>query len=83
MPPSPPDPQEAALFWESIKDLEIDDWTRRIFEQAFQAGQQRLLLRMLRKRFGRLVDHNVEWRLAGVPSAQLEIWAVRRHRPPR
>jgi hypothetical protein len=46
-------------------------------QKGIQQGERALLLRQLRKRFGRDVDSGVEQRLAAASADQVETWAER------
>ena len=51
----------------------VENWRR----EAIQQGERKLLLRLLRRRFGAAVDGETERRVAAAPAAQIEIWAER------
>ena len=46
-------------------------------KQGLEQGERKLLLRLLRRRFGNQVDRETELRVAAAPAAQIEIWAER------
>ena len=49
----------------------------RLIQQGVQQGERKLLLRLLRKRFGDAMDADTERRLAAASPEQLETWAER------
>jgi uncharacterized protein DUF4351 len=46
-------------------------------KQGLEQGERKLLLRMLRRRFGAEVDGEIERRVAAAPAEQIEVWAER------
>jgi DNA invertase Pin-like site-specific DNA recombinase len=46
-------------------------------KQGLEQGERKLLLRMLRRRFGAEVDGEAERRVAAAPAEQVEVWAER------
>jgi hypothetical protein len=42
-----------------------------------EQGERKVLLRLLRRRFGATVDGEIERRVAAAPTEQIEIWAER------
>jgi hypothetical protein len=46
-------------------------------KQGLEQGERKLLLRMLRRRFGAEVDGETERRVAMAPAEQIEVWAER------
>jgi hydroxymethylglutaryl-CoA reductase len=48
-----------------------------LIQKGVQQGERALLLRLLRKRFGRQVDTNAEQRLATASAEQIDLWAER------
>jgi hypothetical protein len=46
-------------------------------KQGLEQGERKLLLRMLRRRFGAEVDGEIERRVAAAPAEQVEVWAER------
>jgi hypothetical protein len=51
----------------------VEIWRR----EAIQQGERKLLLRLLRRRFGAEVDGETERRVAAAPAEQIEVWAER------
>ncbi len=51
----------------------VETWRR----EAMKEGERKLLLRLLRRRFGAEVDSEIEHRVAAAPAEQIEIWAER------
>jgi len=51
----------------------VETWRREAIEQ----GERKLLLRLLRRRFGAEVDGEIERRVATGPAEQVEVWAER------
>jgi len=51
----------------------VENWRR----EAIQQGERKLLLRLLRRRFGAAVDGETERRVAAAPAEQIELWAER------
>jgi len=45
--------------------------------QGLEQGERKLLLRLLRRRFGAEVDGEIERRVAAAPAEQIEVWAER------
>jgi Domain of unknown function (DUF4351) len=46
-------------------------------KQGLEQGERKLLLRLLRQRFGSQVDRETEQRIAAAPAEQIEVWAER------
>jgi flagellar biosynthesis/type III secretory pathway protein FliH len=46
-------------------------------QQGLEQGERKLLLRLLRRRFGTEVDSETERRVATAPAEQVEVWAER------
>ena len=46
-------------------------------KQGLEQGERKLLLRLLRRRFGSQVDRDTEQRIAAAPAEQIEVWAER------
>ena len=63
------DDQEFLMLTEDI----VDKWRR----EAIQEGERKVLLRLLRRRFGAEVDGEIERRVAAAPVEQVEAWADR------
>ena len=66
----------------------VETWRREAIEEGVNQGVERglqqglererkLLLRLLRRRFGADVDGETERRVAAAPAEQIEIWAER------
>ena len=58
----------------------VETWRREAIQEAVEQGVERerkLLLRLLRRRFGADVDGEIERRVAAAPLEQVEIWAER------
>jgi hypothetical protein len=51
----------------------VENWR----QEAVQQGECKLLLRMLRRRFGAEVDGEIERRVATASAEQIEVWAER------
>ncbi|MEO7734474.1 MAG: DUF4351 domain-containing protein [Kofleriaceae bacterium] len=51
----------------------VETWRR----EAIHEGERKLLLRLLRRRFGTQVDAEAELRVAAAPAAQIDVWAER------
>ena len=51
----------------------VENWRR----EATQQGERKLLLRLLRRRFGAAVDSETERCVAAAPAEQIELWAER------
>jgi hypothetical protein len=56
---------------------EVKDIIMTIGEQFIQQGERRLLLHLLRKRFGAQVNADTERRLAAATPEQIALWAER------
>ena len=54
-----------------------ETWRRATIQEGLQQGERKLLLRLLRRRFGTQVDGEAELRVAAAPAEQLEVWAER------
>jgi hypothetical protein len=59
----------------------VETWRREAVQegitQGLEQGERKLLLRLLRRRFGSQVDRESEQRIAAAPAEQIEIWAER------
>ena len=55
----------------------IQEGVKQGLEQGLEQGERKLLLRLLRRRFGTAVDAEAERRVAAAPTEQIEIWAER------
>jgi hypothetical protein len=51
----------------------VETWRR----EAIQEGERKVLLRLLRRRFGAEVDGEIERRIAAAPAEQVEVWTER------
>lgn len=51
----------------------VETWRR----EAIQEGERKVLLRLLRRRFGAEVDGEMERRVAAAPDEQIEVWTER------
>jgi hypothetical protein len=66
-------------FLMNTQDI-VETWRREAIQEGLQQGLERerkLLLRLLRRRFGAEVDGETERRVAAAPAEQVEIWAER------
>jgi flagellar biosynthesis/type III secretory pathway protein FliH len=88
----PADPSEQTSddqeFLMDTQDI-VERWRQEAFQQGeragfqegeragFQQGERAVLLRLLRRRFGALVDAVIELRVATASTEQLEAWAER------
>lgn len=79
----PTDPaQQTSDDQEFLMDTQdiVENWRREAIREAVEQGVERerkLLLRLLRRRFGAEVDREIECRVAAAPVEQVEIWAER------
>lgn len=55
----------------------VETWRREAVQEGLEQGQRKLLLRLLRRRFGSAVDGEIERRLASATAEQVERWAER------
>jgi hypothetical protein len=55
----------------------VENWRREAIQEGLEQGERKLLLRMLRRRFGAAVDGETERRVAAAPAEQIEVWAER------
>lgn len=73
-------PDDLGLLGMNTQDI-VETWRREAREegvkQGLEQGERKLLLRMLRRRFGAEVDGAMERRVAAAPAAQIEVWAER------
>jgi hypothetical protein len=75
------DDQEFLMITHDI----VENWRREAIEegvqqgvkQGLEQGERKVLLRLLRRRFGAEVDSEIERRVAAAPGEQVEIWAER------
>jgi len=61
----------------TIAQRYIEQGRQQGIEQGIEQGSQRILLRLLRKRFGDTVDPGVEARIAKASGAEIETWSDR------
>ena len=77
-------PDDLGLLGMNTHDI-VETWRREAIQegreegvkQGLEQGERKLLLRMLRRRFGAEVDGAMERRVAAAPAAQIEVWAER------
>jgi flagellar biosynthesis/type III secretory pathway protein FliH len=66
----------------------VETWRREAIQEGVKQGltqgleqgverERKLLLRLLRRRFGAAVDGEIERRVAAAPAEQVEVWAER------
>jgi hypothetical protein len=72
------DTQEIVENWrrEAIQEG-VEQGLEEGVKQGLEQGERKLLLRLLRRRFGAEVDGEVERRVAAAPAEQVEVWAER------
>jgi len=63
-------------FLMSTREI-VDNWRREAIQEGLEQGERKLLLRMLRRRFGAEVSGEIERRVAAAPAEQIELWAER------
>jgi flagellar biosynthesis/type III secretory pathway protein FliH len=67
-------------FLMNTQDI-VETWRREAIEegvqQGLEQGERKVLLRLLRRRFGAEVDGEIERRVAVAPAEQVEVWAER------
>ena len=63
-------------FLMNTQDI-VETWRRAAIQEGLEQGERKLLLRLLRRRFGAGVDGDVERRVAVAPTEQIEVWAER------
>jgi len=67
-------------FLMNTQDI-VETWRREAIQegvkQGLEQGERKLLLRLLRRRFGTQVDAEAELRVAAAPAEQIEVWAER------
>jgi hypothetical protein len=80
----PTDPaQQTSDDQEFLMDTQdvVEAWRQEAIQegvkQGLEQGERKLLLRMLRRRFGAEVDGEIERRVAAAPAEQIEVWAER------
>ena len=54
-----------------------ETWRRATLQEGLEQGERKVLLRLLRRRFGTDVDSEIESRVVAAPAEQIEIWAER------
>jgi Putative transposase, YhgA-like/Domain of unknown function (DUF4351) len=69
--------QGRQLGVEQGRQLGVEQGRQQGVEQGRQQGVQGLLVRLLRQRFGPLVDLQVEQRIAAASVEQVEVWSIR------
>jgi hypothetical protein len=67
------DDQEFLMNTEDV----YETWRRATIQEGLEQGERKVLLRLLRRRFGAEVDREIESRVAAAPAGQIEIWAER------
>jgi hypothetical protein len=55
----------------------VETWRREAVQEGLELGERKLLLRLLRRRFGTEVDSETERLVATAPTEQIEAWAGR------
>jgi len=80
----PTDPaQQTSEDQEFLMDTEdiVETWRRGAIQegvqQGLEQGERKLLLRVLRRRFGSEIDGEIERRVVAAPAEQVEVWADR------
>ncbi|HEY0989467.1 MAG TPA: DUF4351 domain-containing protein [Kofleriaceae bacterium] len=80
----PTDPaQQTSDDQEFLMDTQdiVEIWRREAIQegvqQGLEQGERKLLLRLLRRRFGVEVDGEIERRVAAAPAQQIDVWAER------
>jgi hypothetical protein len=63
-------------FLMNTQDI-VETWRREAIQEGLEQGERKLLLRLLRRRFGAEVDGEIERRVAVAPAEQVELWAER------
>jgi hypothetical protein len=67
------DDQEFLMNTEDV----YETWRRATLQEGLQQGERKVLLRLLRRRFGAEVDGEIERRVAAAPAEQVEVWIER------
>ena len=52
----------------------VETWRQEAIQEGVEQGERKLLLRLLRRRFGPQVDGEVARRLEAASTAQIEAW---------
>ena len=60
----------------STQDI-VEIWRQEAIQEGVKQGERKLLLRLLRRRFGAEVDGETERHVAAASAEQIEIWAER------
>jgi Domain of unknown function (DUF4351) len=63
-------------FLMNTQDI-VETWRREAIQEGREQGERKLLLRLLRRRFGAEVDGEIERRVAAAPAEHVEVWAER------
>jgi hypothetical protein len=63
-------------FLMNTQDI-VETWRREAIQEGLQQGERKVLLRLLRRRFGAEVDGEIERRVAVAPAEQVEVWTER------
>ncbi|HEY0991577.1 MAG TPA: DUF4351 domain-containing protein [Kofleriaceae bacterium] len=63
-------------FLMNTQDI-VETWRREVIQEGLEQGERKLLLRLLRRRFGAAVDGETERRVATASAEQVEVWAER------
>ncbi|HSR95970.1 MAG TPA: DUF4351 domain-containing protein, partial [Kofleriaceae bacterium] len=71
------DDQEFLMTTQDIVEIWRREAVQEGVQQGLEQGERKLLLRLLRRRFGPAVDGEIERRVASASGAQLEVWAER------
>ena len=63
-------------FLMNTQDI-VENWRREAIQEGREQGERKVLLRLLRRRFGAEVDGEIERRVAAAPAEQVEVWTER------
>jgi hypothetical protein len=63
-------------FLMNTQDI-VETWRQAAIQEGLEQGERKVLLRLLRRRFGPEVDGEIERRVAAAPAEQVEVWAER------
>ncbi len=55
----------------------VETWRREAIQEGLEQGERKVLLRLLRRRFGAEVDSDVERRVLTARAEQVEVWTER------
>ena len=66
--------QDIVEIW---REEAIEEGVQQGLQQGLEQGERKLLLRLLRRRFGTAVDGETERRVAAASPEQVEAWADR------